>query len=216
MTSPPTRQLFIRCHNQEPTSLRFGCGCPMDCLIRFRWGGASNCRRRDRAERPSSFKHQPISRIGFPLATNQSTEAFSPFSSILLHPRGVAGGAGHHRHFGRFAFARPGRQQGQSAGPFLPEQQQATGDGLADVCRRPCPTAAYNLAGAAARTNLNWAAGVLDWELSPDNTNLADLTEAALALMSPKCPPSIAALRTRWSARCKARRAGAAGRGVIP
>jgi len=38
----------------------------------------------------------------------------------------------------------------------------------------------YNLGGAAARTNINWAAGVLNWELSTDNTNLADLTEAAL------------------------------------
>ncbi len=39
---------------------------------------------------------------------------------------------------------------------------------------------AYNLAGPAARDNRNWAAGELDWELTPDNTNLADLTEAAL------------------------------------
>lgn len=39
---------------------------------------------------------------------------------------------------------------------------------------------AYNLGGAAARTNLNWAAGVLDWELTSDNTNLAFLTDAAL------------------------------------
>jgi prepilin-type N-terminal cleavage/methylation domain-containing protein/prepilin-type processing-associated H-X9-DG protein len=38
----------------------------------------------------------------------------------------------------------------------------------------------YNLGGAAARTNINWAAGTLDWELSPDNTNLADLTDASL------------------------------------
>jgi prepilin-type N-terminal cleavage/methylation domain-containing protein/prepilin-type processing-associated H-X9-DG protein len=39
---------------------------------------------------------------------------------------------------------------------------------------------AYNLGGTAARTNINWAAGVLNWELSTDNTNLANLTEAAL------------------------------------
>lgn len=39
---------------------------------------------------------------------------------------------------------------------------------------------AYNLGGAAARANINWAAGVLDWELTPDNTNLANLTQAAL------------------------------------
>ncbi len=39
---------------------------------------------------------------------------------------------------------------------------------------------AYNLAGAAARSKVNWAAGVLNWELSKDNTNVTDLTEAAL------------------------------------
>jgi prepilin-type N-terminal cleavage/methylation domain-containing protein/prepilin-type processing-associated H-X9-DG protein len=40
---------------------------------------------------------------------------------------------------------------------------------------------ACNFAGQAARTNLdNWAAGVLDWDLTPDNTNTALLTGAAL------------------------------------
>lgn len=39
---------------------------------------------------------------------------------------------------------------------------------------------AYNLGGAAARTNINWAAGKLDWELTSDNTNVADLTGSAL------------------------------------
>jgi prepilin-type N-terminal cleavage/methylation domain-containing protein/prepilin-type processing-associated H-X9-DG protein len=39
---------------------------------------------------------------------------------------------------------------------------------------------AYNLAGADAETNLNWAAGVLDWELTPDNTNFVQLSESAL------------------------------------
>jgi prepilin-type N-terminal cleavage/methylation domain-containing protein/prepilin-type processing-associated H-X9-DG protein len=39
----------------------------------------------------------------------------------------------------------------------------------------------YNLSGSSAATNLNnWAAGVLDWNLNPDNTNTALLTEAAL------------------------------------
>lgn len=33
---------------------------------------------------------------------------------------------------------------------------------------------------AAERTRLNWADGVLDWELSPDNTNTTTLTEASL------------------------------------
>jgi prepilin-type N-terminal cleavage/methylation domain-containing protein/prepilin-type processing-associated H-X9-DG protein len=57
---------------------------------------------------------------------------------------------------------------------------------------------AYNLADSAARTNINWAAGVLDWELSSDNTNLANLTEAALGAYVAKastiyrCPSDIA------------------------
>jgi prepilin-type N-terminal cleavage/methylation domain-containing protein/prepilin-type processing-associated H-X9-DG protein len=39
----------------------------------------------------------------------------------------------------------------------------------------------YNLVGAAAQANLNnWAAGVLDWDLTPDNTNTLLLTDAAL------------------------------------
>jgi len=39
----------------------------------------------------------------------------------------------------------------------------------------------YNLGAPAASTNLNnWAAGVLDWNLTSDNTNTALLTEAAL------------------------------------
>ena len=44
----------------------------------------------------------------------------------------------------------------------------------------------YNLAGVAsagaveANTNLNWVSGVLDWELSADNTNTANLTESGL------------------------------------
>jgi prepilin-type N-terminal cleavage/methylation domain-containing protein/prepilin-type processing-associated H-X9-DG protein len=40
---------------------------------------------------------------------------------------------------------------------------------------------AYNLGSPAAGTNLNnWAAGVLDWDLTPDNTNPVLLTKAAL------------------------------------
>jgi prepilin-type N-terminal cleavage/methylation domain-containing protein/prepilin-type processing-associated H-X9-DG protein len=38
----------------------------------------------------------------------------------------------------------------------------------------------YNLGGAAARNKINWAAGLLNWELRRDNTNLTDLSEAAL------------------------------------
>jgi len=33
---------------------------------------------------------------------------------------------------------------------------------------------------AAARTRLNWADGLLDWELSSDNTNMSTLTDASL------------------------------------
>lgn len=40
----------------------------------------------------------------------------------------------------------------------------------------------YNLGRPAASTNLNnWAAGILDWELTPDNTNALLLTHSALA-----------------------------------
>ncbi|HKI69371.1 MAG TPA: type II secretion system protein [Verrucomicrobiae bacterium] len=44
----------------------------------------------------------------------------------------------------------------------------------------------YNMGGSgprgvvAVRTNLNWANGVLTWELDPDNTNTATLTRASL------------------------------------
>jgi prepilin-type processing-associated H-X9-DG protein/prepilin-type N-terminal cleavage/methylation domain-containing protein len=38
----------------------------------------------------------------------------------------------------------------------------------------------YNLAGAAAQTNINWVGDLLDWETSADNTNTALLTGAAL------------------------------------
>jgi prepilin-type N-terminal cleavage/methylation domain-containing protein/prepilin-type processing-associated H-X9-DG protein len=39
----------------------------------------------------------------------------------------------------------------------------------------------YNLGSPASGTNLeNWAAGKMDWNLTPDNTNTALLTEAAL------------------------------------
>jgi prepilin-type N-terminal cleavage/methylation domain-containing protein len=38
----------------------------------------------------------------------------------------------------------------------------------------------YNLGGSASRTNLNWVNGLMTWDLSSDNTNLATLTGAAL------------------------------------
>jgi prepilin-type N-terminal cleavage/methylation domain-containing protein/prepilin-type processing-associated H-X9-DG protein len=40
----------------------------------------------------------------------------------------------------------------------------------------------YNLglAGSSFRTNLNWVNDVMTWDLSPDNTNLATLTDASL------------------------------------
>jgi len=44
---------------------------------------------------------------------------------------------------------------------------------------------AYNLgmAGSSLRTDLNWVNNVMTWDLSPDNTNLATLTEASLGPM---------------------------------
>jgi len=44
----------------------------------------------------------------------------------------------------------------------------------------------YNLGGpnresVAQRTNLNWVNNILNWELDPDNTNTATITEASLA-----------------------------------
>jgi prepilin-type N-terminal cleavage/methylation domain-containing protein/prepilin-type processing-associated H-X9-DG protein len=49
---------------------------------------------------------------------------------------------------------------------------------------------AYNLAGRTAATNLNnWVAGVMDWDLTPDNTNTALLTGAALGSYVGKSAP---------------------------
>jgi prepilin-type N-terminal cleavage/methylation domain-containing protein/prepilin-type processing-associated H-X9-DG protein len=73
-----------------------------------------------------------------------------------------------------------GRSQAKSRGALcLNNTRQLVTAWLmyADDNRQRLP---YNLGGPAARTNSNWAAGVLDWELTPDNTNTADLTEAAL------------------------------------
>jgi prepilin-type N-terminal cleavage/methylation domain-containing protein/prepilin-type processing-associated H-X9-DG protein len=38
----------------------------------------------------------------------------------------------------------------------------------------------YGMAGSTFRTNINWVNNVMTWDLSPDNTNLATLTQAAL------------------------------------
>jgi len=72
---------------------------------------------------------------------------------------------------------------------------------------------AYNLGGAAARANLNWAAGVLTWELDSDNTNFADLTKAALGFYAAqvstlyRCPSDsvVSALQSAagWSSRAR-------------
>ena len=72
---------------------------------------------------------------------------------------------------------------------------------------------AYNLGGAAARTNINWAAGILDWELTADNTNLAGLAEAALGSYAAKvstiyrCPSdwALSGLQSAagWSSRAR-------------
>jgi hypothetical protein len=79
MMGPPTRRLFIRCHNRGATRLLCSCGFLMVRLGRSHWGGAWNCRLRARAERPFSFNHQPISRIGFRWPPTRSTGASSPY-----------------------------------------------------------------------------------------------------------------------------------------
>ncbi len=76
---------------------------------------------------------------------------------------------------------------------------------------------AYNLAGAAARNNINWAAGVLNWELSQDNTNL-DRPDRGCA--RPLCRQSLHHLSLPVG-RCPERAAtkeagGATGRAVTP
>ena len=38
----------------------------------------------------------------------------------------------------------------------------------------------YGMAGSSFRTNLNWVNNVMTWDLSPDNTYLATITQAAL------------------------------------
>jgi prepilin-type processing-associated H-X9-DG protein len=77
---------------------------------------------------------------------------------------------------------------------------------------------AYNLGGkgprgVAQQTKLNWVDDVLDWELSPDNTNTANITEASLGPYSSKavgiyrCPSdtALSALQRQagWSARVR-------------
>jgi prepilin-type N-terminal cleavage/methylation domain-containing protein/prepilin-type processing-associated H-X9-DG protein len=47
---------------------------------------------------------------------------------------------------------------------------------------------AFNMGGAASRTNLNWVNNILDWELSPDNTNTLGITEAAMGYCVSKTP----------------------------
>jgi prepilin-type processing-associated H-X9-DG protein len=57
---------------------------------------------------------------------------------------------------------------------------------------------AYNLGGGAATNKLNWAAGVLDWDLTPDNTNTTELTQSALGFYTGgqakvyRCPSDVA------------------------
>ena len=63
---------------------------------------------------------------------------------------------------------------------------------------------AYNLAmtsgklsaASSAKTNLNWVNNVMDWELNPDNTNSAGITEASLgnyakSLKIYRCPSDV-------------------------
>ena len=70
----------------------------------------------------------------------------------------------------------------------------------------------YNLVGQAAATNLqNWAAGVLDWDLTPDNTNVELLINAALGSYLGKmaaayhCPADYVLSQVQAAARWKYR-----------
>ena len=73
-----------------------------------------------------------------------------------------------------------GASRGKARGIFCQNNNKQLATGWLMYADDHSQRLAYNLGGAATRTNLNWAAGVLDWELTPDNTNLAELTEAAL------------------------------------
>jgi prepilin-type processing-associated H-X9-DG protein len=72
------------------------------------------------------------------------------------------------------------RSQSRARGLFCQNNNKQLATGWLMYADDHSQRLAYNLAGAAARTNINWVAGLLDWELTTDNTNLADLTEAAL------------------------------------
>jgi prepilin-type N-terminal cleavage/methylation domain-containing protein/prepilin-type processing-associated H-X9-DG protein len=74
---------------------------------------------------------------------------------------------------------------------------------------------AYNLGlnGSSFRTNLNWVNNVMTWDLSPDNTNLATLTDASLgsyvsgATIIYRCPSdhalSAEQIQAGWNARIR-------------
>jgi prepilin-type processing-associated H-X9-DG protein/prepilin-type N-terminal cleavage/methylation domain-containing protein len=79
-----------------------------------------------------------------------------------------------------------------------------------DDCKGYFP---YNMAGSAAQTNVNWAADVLDWDTSSDNTNTAELTGttmgayAAQSAMVYRCPADTALSPIQrslgWAARAR-------------
>jgi prepilin-type N-terminal cleavage/methylation domain-containing protein/prepilin-type processing-associated H-X9-DG protein len=105
------------------------------------------------------------------------------------------------------------RSQAKARGVYCQNNNKQLATGWLMYADDHAQRLAYNLAGAAARTNLNWAAGVLNWELTSDNTNLADLTQAALgpyfggASRIYRCPSDsvISALQSAagWSSRAR-------------
>jgi prepilin-type N-terminal cleavage/methylation domain-containing protein/prepilin-type processing-associated H-X9-DG protein len=81
------------------------------------------------------------------------------------------------------------------AGLLLPSLAKAKAQAQEQVCRNSTKQLAvaclmyagdnkerlpYNFGAAAAETNVNWVAGLLDWEPTPDNTNTALLSGSAL------------------------------------
>ena len=80
-----------------------------------------------------------------------------------------------------------GRAKGKSQGIFCLNNTKQLGLGWAMYADDHGDRLAYNLGGdftrstVAPRTNANWVNDIMTWELDPDNTNTAGITDAGLA-----------------------------------
>ena len=72
------------------------------------------------------------------------------------------------------------RTKSQAQGAFCQNNTRQLVLGCLMYCDDNTGCFPYNMGGQAVHTNINWAMDVLDWETSPDNTNTALLTGAAL------------------------------------